>query len=270
MERKIGFLGGGAMAEAIISGIHNNVINAKNIYVFDTNSDKMLQLHEKYGVNPCKNELELVQNINVLLLAVKPQIFPLAVTADLVDATAPDTLIVSIMGSVSIDHIKSKFPLNKVIRTMPNTPLAVSAGMTAIVPDEDSKQKDIDFVLEIFQACGEVIQVTENQIEAVTAISGCGPGYVFMLIDALADAGVSAGLTREASIKLAAQTFMGAGKMTIETGEHPCALRDKVTSPGGTTIAGIRVLEQHAVRSAFIEAVHGVIRRSQEIMKGSK
>lgn len=270
MERKIGFLGGGAMAEAIISGICQQVVSADNIYVFDIDKVKLNTLSTKYGIKTCSDPVELVHSVNVLLLAVKPQIFPLAISSDITSTINKNTLIVSIMGSVSIEQIKSKFPNNPIIRTMPNTPLAVKAGMTAIVPDTNVSTNDIEFVNSIFSACGEIIQASEKQIEAITAISGCGPGYVFMLIDALADAGVSAGLTREASIKLAAQTFMGAGKMVIETKEHPAVLRDKVTSPGGTTIAGIRILEKNAVRSAFVETVHGVIQRSQEILKENK
>ena len=271
MERQIGFLGGGAMAEAIISGITAaGLLAPHKIFVYEPNTAKAAALHDKYGVLPCRDAQELLQSCNVLLLAVKPQIFPVAVTPAITAAVSQDTLIVSIMGSVTIKQLKDKFTKNRIIRTMPNTPLAVSAGMTAIAPASEATAEDISLVQRIFDACGQTAVVTESQIEAITALSGCGPGYVFMLIDALADAGVSAGLTRDMSIQLAAQTFLGSGKMVLETGEHPCVLRDKVTSPGGTTIAGIRMLEQCGVRSAFIESVHAVIKRSQEIINEKK
>lgn len=272
MERQqIGFIGAGAMAEAIIKGlIANQTALAQNIYVADISTKRLEYMQATYGVNTCAQNIELLDKVNVLVLAVKPQFFDAAVTDEFAVSVPVSTLIVSIMGSVNIGQIQAKFPDNKVIRTMPNTPLAVGAGMTAIAPGEKVAKTDVDFVCNMFSTCGEIIVIDEKQIEAVAAISGCGPGYVFMLIDALADGGVRAGLPRDVSIKLAAQTFMGSGKMLIDTGMHPAVLRDQVTSPGGTTIAGISTLEKYAVRSAFIEAIDSVIKRSREIMSAKK
>lgn len=272
MERqKIGFIGAGAMAEAIIKGlIANNIISANQIYVADINSKRLEYMQAQYDINIATHNIDLIDKVDILVMAIKPQFFDAVATAEFINKLQSSTLIVSIMGSVNIAQIQSKFPNNKIIRTMPNTPLAVGAGMTAVVAGAGVAQTDLDFVCGIFAACGEIIVVTESQIEAVTAISGCGPGYVFMLIDALADGGVRAGLPRDVSIKLAAQTFMGSGKMQIQTGIHPAVLRDQVTSPGGTTIAGISTLEKYSVRSAFIEAIDSVIKRSKEIMNEKK
>ena len=272
MERQqIGFIGAGAMAEAIIKGlIGNNIVAANKIHVADISSKRLEYMQAQYGVNISTCNIDLIDKVDTVVMAVKPQFFDAAVTAELSAKMPATTLVVSIMGSVSIAQIQAKFPNNKIIRTMPNTPLAVGAGMTAIVAGAGVDPADLEFVCGIFAACGEMIVVTESQIEAVAAISGCGPGYVFMLIDALADGGVRAGLPRDVSIKLAAQTFMGAGKMQIETGIHPAVLRDQVTSPGGTTIAGISTLEKYSVRSACIEAIDNVIKRSKEIMNEKK
>lgn len=272
MERQqIGFIGAGAMAEAIIKGlIASEIVLADKIHVADISSKRLGYMQAEYGINVSEHNSDLVDKVDILVMAVKPQFFDAAITHELVSKTPASTLIVSIMGSVSIAQLQAKFPNNKIIRTMPNTPLAVGAGMTALVPGKDVAQADLDFVCSIFAACGETIVVTEAQIEAVTAISGCGPAYVFMMIDALADGGVRAGLPRDVSIKLAAQTFMGAGKMQIQTGLHPAVLRDQVTSPGGTTIAGISTLEKYSVRSALIESIDSVIKRSKEIMNEKK
>ena len=148
---------------------------------------------------------------------------------------------------------------------MPNTPLAVGAGMTAICCDEAVTESMRADAAAIFSSCGEIEFVDEKAIEAITAISGCGPGYCFVIIDALADAGVRAGLPRALAIKLAAQTMAGSGKLCVESGLHPAQLRDQVTSPGGTTIAGIHALENHGVRGAFYDAVMAVLARSQEL-----
>ena len=266
MERKIGFLGAGAMAEAIINGlISSNFVDSQNIFVSDVSQARLDYMSEKYFVHTSCDNTAFLSQLDILILAVKPQIFAAAITPEIVNNLPANVLVVSIMGSLNIAQIKEKLPNNKIIRTMPNTPLAVGAGMTAIAAQHGLPIEDINLVKVIFSTCGEVVEVAESQIEAVTALSGCTPGYIFMMIDALADAGVMAGLPRDLSTKLVAQTFYGSGKMVMSTGQHPAVLRDKVTSPGGTTIAGIRTLEQNGVRSALIESVASVLARSKEI-----
>ena len=264
--QKIAFVGGGAMAEAIIKGIlAGGLLAAENIFVGNRTQKRCDYLKEKYGINAMTDNKAAVAEADLVIFAVKPQVAPVALTPELVAAMKKDAWVLSIMGSVSIAQLHAYAPGYPVIRTMPNTPLAVGAGMTAICCDEDVTEAMHADAAAIFSSCGQIEFVDEKAIEAITAISGCGPGYCFVIIDALADAGVRAGLPRALAIKLAAQTMAGSGKLCVESGLHPAQLRDQVTSPGGTTIAGIHALENHGVRGAFYDAVMAVLARSQEL-----
>ncbi|MBQ6617970.1 MAG: pyrroline-5-carboxylate reductase, partial [Phascolarctobacterium sp.] len=228
-------------------------------------AERCSYLKETYGVNATTDNKEAVRDADLVIFSVKPQVAPVAITSDLVAEFKASAWVLSIMGSVTLDMLHGYAPGFPVIRTMPNTPLAVGAGMTAICRDENVTDEMLEIAKAIFGSCGEVEVVAESALEAITAVSGCGPGYAFVIIDALADAGVRAGLPRALAIKLAAQTLAGSGKMCIETGMHPAVLRDQVTSPGGTTIAGIHALENHGVRGAFYDAVQAVLKRSDEL-----
>lgn len=266
--KKIAFIGGGAMGEAIIKGmVGAGLLGAADIHVGAHRQERADYLNREYGVTGVIDNLAAVRGADMVVLAIKPQMVDEVLDRELVEAVSGDTVIVSIMGSVPIARLQEIFPGRPVVRTMPNTPLAVGAGMTAIAPAEGVDEAAVAAVERIFSCCGQVLLVKEKDIEAVTAVSGCGPGYVYVLIDALADAGVMAGLPRAAAIKLAAQTFAGAGKMVLETGDHPAVLRDMVTSPGGTTIAGIHALENHGVRGAMYDAVQAVLDRSEELKR---
>lgn len=263
---KIAFIGGGAMAEAIIKGIiGSGMIAGSQILVGEYTVERCNYLQDAYGVQAFTDNKQAVQEADLVILAIKPQVAPKALTADLVQEIKKDAFVLSIMGSVSISMLHDYVPGFPVIRTMPNTPLAVGEGMTAICCDENVTEEMLEAAKAIFGCCGEIEIVDESAIEAISAISGCGPGYAFVIIDALADAGVRAGLPRALAIKLAAQTLAGSGKMCIKTGMHPAQLRDQVTSPGGTTIAGIHALENHGVRGAFYDAVQAVLKRSNEL-----
>lgn len=264
--KKLAFIGGGAMAEAIIKGIVNNgVIAAQSIYVGNPTQSRCDYLQKEYGVNAVTDNKIAVDDADVVIFAVKPQVAPIALNSELIGCLKKDAWLLSIMSSITIEQLHKYAPGFPVIRTMPNTPLAVGAGMTAICCD-DNVTESMKLVAEaIFGCCGEVEFVEESAIEAISAISGCGPGYCFVIIDALADAGVRAGLPRALAIKLAAQTLAGSGKLCIESGLHPAQLRDQVTSPGGTTIAGIHALENHCLRGAFYDAVQAVLQRSKEL-----
>ena len=263
---KIAFIGGGMMAEAILKGIlRSKIADADDLIVSDPSEARREYLTKEYGVNVVDNNITAVAKAGFIILAVKPQVVDAAITEDVVAAILPGTTVLSIMGSVNLHKLHSLLPLQPVIRVMPNTPLAIGAGMTAIVPDNKVSAAMVTVAKQIFGSCGEVEIVAESAIEAITAVSGCGPGYVFVLIDALADAGVNAGLPRALAIKLAAQTFAGSGEMVLETGLHPDQLRDQVTSPGGTTIAGIHALENKGVRSALYDAVLAAMKRSAEL-----
>ena len=264
--KKIAFIGGGAMAEAIIKGVlGGGLIAASDIYVGNRTQKRCDYLNATYGVQAMTDNQAAVAEADLIIFAVKPQVAPVALTPALMAHVKPNAWVLSIMGSVSIDQLHAYAPGLPVVRTMPNTPLAVGAGMTAICCDEAVTESMRADAAAIFSSCGEIEFVDEKAIEAITAISGCGPGYCFVIIDALADAGVRAGLPRALAIKLAAQTMAGSGKLCVESGLHPAQLRDQVTSPGGTTIAGIHALENHGVRGAFYDAVMAVLARSQEL-----
>ena len=263
---KICFIGGGAMCEAIVKGIvGSGLIAGKQIAVGNPTQARCDYLKEKYGVMATPDNKAAIAGADLVIFSVKPQVAPVALTKELISCMKKEAWVLSIMGSVSLAQLHEYAPGYPVVRTMPNTPLAVGAGMTAICCDDKVTPAMQDTAEAIFGCCGEVALVAESQIEAITAISGCGPGYAFVIIDALADAGVRAGLPRKLAIKLAAQTLAGSGKLCIESGEHPAVLRDQVTSPGGTTIAGIHALENHGVRGAFYDAVQAVLARSKEL-----
>ena len=264
--KKIAFIGGGAMAEAIIKGIlGGGLIAASDIYVGNRTQKRCDYLKATYGVQAMTDNKAAVAEADLVIFAVKPQVAPVALTPEVVAAMKKSACVLSIMGSVSIQQLHVYAPGFVVVRTIPNTPLAVGAGMTAICCDEAVTEAMRADAAAIFSSCGQIEFVDEKAIEAITAISGCGPGYCFVIIDALADAGVRAGLPRALAIKLAAQTMAGSGKLCVESGLHPAQLRDQVTSPGGTTIAGIHALENHGVRGAFYDAVMAVLARIQEL-----
>jgi pyrroline-5-carboxylate reductase len=266
LNGKIAFVGGGNMAEAIISGIlAAKLIAPSNVSVGGHRGDRCAYLHKTYGVKATVDNNEAVKDANIVVLAVKPQKFADAVDETLVATMPSKATVVSIIGSLDLKKLKEAFPVNPLVRAMPNTPLAVGEGMTALSPDNKVTENMLSEVKAIFGSCGEVEIVPESAMEAVTAVSGCGPGYAFVLIDALADAGVNAGLPRKLAIKLAAQTFAGSGKMVIKTQKHPAELRDMVTSPGGTTIAALHALETKGVRGAMYDAVQAVLERSKEL-----
>ena len=198
----IAFIGGGAMAEAIIKGIlAAHLADPGEIFVGDPTQARCEYLQKTYGVSAVTDNKAVVKNAGLIVLAVKPQVVDAAITADLVAAMPAAATVLSIMGSVDLDKLHKVVPGHPVIRVMPNTPLAVGAGMTAIAPDSQVSDEMAAAATTIFGSCGEVVVVAESAIEAIAAVSGCGPGYVFMLIDALADAGVNAGLPRAMAIK---------------------------------------------------------------------
>lgn len=264
--RKIAFVGGGAMAEAIIKGMLGaQLLPPEQISVGNRTQKRCDYLEECYGVRTATDNKLAVAGADLIILAVKPQVAPIALTPELREAMKAGAWILSIMGSVSIAQLHAFLPGLPVIRTMPNTPLAAGMGMTAIACDADVTEAMRADAEKIFASCGRVEFVEESAMEAIGALSGCGPGYFFVIIDALADAGVRAGLPRALAIKLAAQTMAGSGVLCLESGLHPAQLRDQVTSPGGTTIAGIHALENHGVRGAFYDAVQAVLQRSREL-----
>lgn len=269
-DKKIGFIGSGAMAEALINGILKaGLIEAGQIIVNDISQKRLEYMTEKFGISTTLSIKDTVKNADILFLTVKPQIIN-SVLDTIGPLISPATLVVSVAAGITIEVLEKKLTHIPIIRVMPNTPVAVGEGMSVLALGNYASEENGELVLSIFSSVGRAILMDEGMMDAVTGLSGSGPGYVFVLIDALTDAGVRVGLSRQNSLIMAAQTLLGAAKMVIETGEHPGKLRDMVTSPGGTTIAGIHVLEQKSVRAALIDAVQAATNRSQEMGKKSR
>lgn len=261
---KLGFIGGGAMAEAITAGlIGGKVLPAGNIFISDHKAARCEELADRYGVN-AKVEADFLPKVDFLILAVKPQVAAKAL-AEIKDGLARETVLISIVAGLTLDSLEGALGQRPLVRVMPNTPLAVGAGMSAMAVNALVDEEAAVAVREIFASGGEAVQVKEEQLDAVTGLSGSGPAYGFLVIDGLADGGVAAGLKRSDAIKLAAQTMLGAAKMVLKTGSHPDVLRDQVTSPAGTTIEGVRTLEKAGLRSALIEAVLAAAERSRAL-----
>ncbi|MDX2242794.1 MAG: pyrroline-5-carboxylate reductase [Leptolyngbyaceae cyanobacterium bins.302] len=264
---KFGMIGGGMMGEALISRLlAQGIYAAQDAIVSDPVAERREYLFMTYGVQVTADN-EAVAIADTVLLAIKPQVFdPVtqALAATLAQHSAP-TLVLSILAGTPLAKLEAAFPHRAVIRAMPNTPATVGAGMTAIAPGSQVQPEQIEQAQRIFQAVGEVVQVPESLMDAVTGLSGSGPGYIALVIEALTDGGVAVGLPRAIAAKLAVQTVKGSAQLLQEKDLHPAVLKDQVTSPGGTTIAGIAHLEQSGFRSALIEAVRAAYLRSQEL-----
>ncbi len=263
MSIKLGTIGGGVMGEAILSRlITQGIYQSSELVVSEPTPQRREFLQQQYGVQVTNNN-DIAAQAPVLLLAVKPQIFG-RVVEKLTPIDSPQ-LVISILAGVSIAKLEQAFPDRSIVRAMPNTPATVGAGMTAIAAGERVSTQDLDLATKIFQAVGEVVTVPESLMDAVTGLSGSGPAYIAIAIEALADGGVAAGLPRAIADKLALQTVIGTAQLLNQSDLHPAQLKDRVTSPGGTTIAGVTKLEQAGFRSALIEAVIAAARRSQEL-----
>lgn len=272
MSVKLGIIGGGVMGEAILSRLlQQEIYRPDHVLVSEPRNHQRELLVEKYGVQVTSDNRSAAAASEVLLLAIKPQIFEI-VGKDLAQGKieSPQSpehlpLVISILAGVSLAQLEGVFGHQPTIRAMPNTPATVGAGITAIAPSKSVIHSHIAQATALFGAVGEVVEVSESLMDAVTGLSGSGPAYVAIMIEALADGGVAAGLPRAIASKLALSTVLGTAKLLQETQIHPAQLKDQVTSPGGTTIAGIAELERAGFRSALIEAVQAAKRRSQEL-----
>ncbi len=267
--KRIGFIGGGAIAEALIRGVVNaGLLTAGQITVGDVAAERLAYLSEKYGVATSLDTAAVAAQADVLFLTVKPQVIAAALDT-VAPAVARKTLVISVAAGVTLAALEERLLQVPVGRVMPNTPGAVGAGMSAIALGRHATARDGEAAMAIFSAVGRAVMVNEDAMDAVTGLSGSGPSFAYVLIDALADAGVRVGFPRQMAITLAAQTLYGAAKMVLETGEHPAKLRDMVTSPGGTSIAGVHVLEQKGVRAALMDAVVAATERSRAMGRKS-
>ncbi|MBR8837327.1 MAG: pyrroline-5-carboxylate reductase [Stigonema ocellatum SAG 48.90 = DSM 106950] len=271
MTIKFGLIGGGVMGEALLSRlIIQSIYQPSEVLVSEPDYSRQSFLEDKYNIAvTADNRLVFTQATEVVFLAVKPQILSAVAqeVADVISIEDAKPLVVSILAGVSLSQLEAAFREVPVIRAMPNTPATVGAGITAICLGAYTKANHQEIARKIFSAVGEVVEVPETLMDAVTGLSGSGPAYVAVLVEALADGGVAAGLPRAIANQLALQTVLGTATLLNETKIHPAELKDRVTSPGGTTIAGIAQLERAGFRSAIIEAVKAATSRSQELGK---
>ncbi|MBX3217573.1 MAG: pyrroline-5-carboxylate reductase [Labilithrix sp.] len=263
MEKTLGFIGGGNMAAALVKGLlHSKVVPPERVIVSDVKEERLQQLHEKHGVRTTTDNLELVRGADVVVLSVKPQVID-KVLGVIGAHVRPEQLVVSVAAGVPVAAMEARLPEGaRVVRTMPNTPATVDAGATAIAPGTHATEEDLEIAHELFAAVGRVVTLDESLLDAVTGLSGSGPAYVMLMIEALADGGVKVGLHRDTALLLAAQTVYGSAKLLLDTGEHPGRLKDMVTSPGGTAIAGLHTLESGGLRRTLIDAVEAATTRS--------
>lgn len=264
---KLSIIGGGAMGAAFAKGvISSGAVEANEVTVADVDGPRLEKLRQELGVKVETDNLAAVKDAEIILLAVKPPLVP-QVCDQLKTAIKPGQLIVSIAAGVSLDKMESCLPEGTaVVRAMPNTPCQVGAGAIGFSAGKSVTKDQIAEAQKIFDAVGISFEVPEKLLNAVTGLSGSGPAYIYVMIEALSDAGVRVGLPRATAMKLAAQTVYGAAKMVLDEGEHPAKLKDQVTSPGGTTIAGLDALERAGFRSALIEAVKAAAKRSEELI----
>jgi pyrroline-5-carboxylate reductase len=266
----IGFIGGGNMAEALVRGlVQGGHVPAPQIYVSGPRRERMDELASHYGVVTTTDNREVAQKAEILVLSVKPQILE-KVAREIASVVHPGGLVISVAAGIDTATLESLFPATRVVRSMPNTPALVRAGATAICAGQHATEQDLALAKQMFDAVGITVALDESQLDAVTGLSGSGPAYVFLVLEALADAGVKVGLSRRNAQRLAAQTVMGSAKLLLDTDEHPGKLKDMVTSPGGTAIAGLHTLEEGGLRTTLINAVETATNRAKELGRGGK
>jgi pyrroline-5-carboxylate reductase len=265
----IGFLGAGKMATALARGfVHAGLVQPAALIASDPVEPARAAFARETGGKATASNSEVATAANVLVIAVKPDQVA-DVLAELRDVLTPEHLLISIAAGVTLAKIEGALkPGARVIRAMPNTPALVGASATAFAPGKNATPADAELAGKLFSAVGVALPAKETLLDAVTGLSGSGPAYAFLMIEALSDGGVAAGLPRDVATRLAAQTLLGAAKMVLKTGQHPGALKDMVTSPGGTTIEGLHELEKGEVRAALINAVRAATEKSRRMGAG--
>ncbi len=263
--QKIGFIGGGNMAEAMIKGLLAGSFPAGKIMASEPSDLRRTHLVDAFGIKLADNNRELMEQCDIIVLSIKPQIAD-EVLEEVASVYRNDKLIISILAGVTTGAIEKFFQGSpRVVRVMPNTPALVGEAASAICRGHYAGQEDLDTVKQLFELVGIVQLIDERQMDAATGLSGSGPAYIYIVIEALADGGVREGLRRDVAHALAVQTVVGAALMVRETGEHPAILRDQVCSPGGTAITGVSTLEKNGLRTTLMEAVSASATRSREL-----
>lgn len=268
MDKKIGFIGTGNMGTPMLrSLVKSKLIASDNVYIFDTDIAKMEALNSELGVITCLSSTDIVEAADIIILAVKPNIIAKVLEA-CKSKIGGRKILVSIAVGVPISFYKKILGNDiKIVRTMPNTPAQVSEGMTLAAFDENITLEDKADIKKIFECFGKIEELEEKLMTEVTALTGSSPAYVFMFIEAMADAAVLSGIPRQLAYKLAAQAVLGSAKMVLESGKHPGELKDQVCSPAGTTIEAVASLEKNGFRHAVIDAMNECTRKAKEIGK---
>jgi len=267
-KKKIGLIGCGKMGGALLAGIlRARLISPKEIICADYDRRRLDEIRGQYNVETTTRNKRAAE-ADIVIIAVKPQVVG-EVLDDISSVIKPSTVLVSIAAGITSGFIEKRLAKEAlIIRAMPNTPAMVGEGMTALSVGKRVKEEDLSFARNIFEAVGKTVVVKEDLMDAVTGLSGSGPAYIFTIIEALADGGVQMGLDRDTARLMAAQTVLGAARLVMEGNRHPAELRDMVTSPGGTTIAGLRVMEEGKIRATLMAAVEAATRRSQALARG--
>ena len=263
---KIGFIGLGNMADAMISGmLKKNIVKAEDIIGTAKTSATREKMADRYGISIKNANIEVAEAADILVLAVKPQ-FLSEVIAEIKDAVSQETVIISIAAGKTIAWLEEAFGRQmKIVRCMPNTPALVGEGCTGICVNERISEKEKNDSVQLMESFGKAHLIPERLMDALGALSGSSPAYVFMFIEAMADAGVAAGIPRKHAYELAAQAVYGSAKLVLDSGKHPGELKDMVCSPGGTTIQGVRVLEEEGMRGAVMDALAACIEKTKEL-----
>ncbi len=261
-------LGAGVMGETLLSGLVRAGRRVDNLLVGEKREARARELEDRYGVAVVGN-VEAAQKADTLALVVKPQDMA-ALLEEIAPHLRPGQLVVSLAAGITTAFIESRVPAGvAVVRVMPNTPALVDEGMAAIAPGSHCDEKHLAEAESLLSSTGKVLRIPERQMDAVTAISGSGPAYIFFVVESMIEAGVHLGLPRATATELVVQTVVGSAHMLRETGTHPAVLREQVTSPGGTTAAAIRQLEDHKVRAAFLTAMEAARDRSRALAEGA-
>jgi pyrroline-5-carboxylate reductase len=261
---QVAILGAGVMGETLLSGLLRAGRRPGELLITERREERATELRERYGVDVVTN-VEAAAKADTLVLVVKPQDMP-DLLAEIAPVVRPQQTVVSLAAGISTGFIESRLPEGvAVVRVMPNTPALVDEGMAAISRGAHCDERHLVLAEGLLAATGKVVRVPEKQQDAVTAISGSGPAYIFFVVESMIEAGVHMGLPRSTATELVVQTVVGSAKLLRETGEHPTVLRERVTSPGGTTAAAVRELEDHKVRAAFLSAIEAARNRSRDL-----
>ncbi|PLT28634.1 pyrroline-5-carboxylate reductase [Peribacillus deserti] len=271
MDKKIGFIGCGKMAQAMIEGMLGTGTASRDQIMVSAASDKTLTFaKEKYGVLVTRRNNDVAAHADFLILAVKPDLHR-TILSEIKSAIKPETVIITIAAGISLSFMEQELGGSaKVVRTMPNTPSLVGEGLSAICRNHQVTNEDLSQVLSLYNSFGKTEVLKETLMDAVPAISGSSPAYVYMFIEALADGGVRDGIPRAQAYNMAAQAVLGAAKMVLETSMHPGALKDNVCTPGGATIQAVAALEQHNFRAAILSAMESCTQKSKDLQRGNQ